>query len=615
MKDVAMQILSEVLGQLNEGIIVTLLFYAVCLIVGMHFHGRIKDFKDFAIGGKPMHTTIVTATATATIIGAEMTFGFSEQIYNVGIVASIMFIGKLIRIFLFAYIIGPLMPKLKNMYTMGDIWQEHYGKQGKLFSGLMSAMNGCFCVAMQIAVFGYMAKSFFGINETIGAIFSIIIVAFYCYRGGVKAVIMTDVIQVLVIIVVFPLLCYFAVVNYGGIGKLTTNIMATEVLNVSNHPKLYNYLLLFVISTIPHFDPAEFHRLIIARTSYRINKSMVGAGIVSIGLFLIITVLTFISYLSNPDLSGGEVLIYAITNYTPNGVAIAGYLAIIAVVMSTIDSYLNSTSIITVHDVIEPIYGCYIFKEEKTKAAQRVTVVVAIIAGFLALTSDSIMELVFNSIGIWHPTVVIPMLACLFKIKASFEVVKKSAISAIVVFVIWKCFGLENLTGIVAVAPCMLVNLIAFVTFRHIEMNAPVASKDNELVAGVKAIRQKVIKVRSASMGQENSMDINYHLTQIEQKAEAVMAKINNHLAKDEQDNQGKANTQARPRRTNKDNTETIAVDGDGHPTYQTTIQHVNKLSSQITVLEHRARSILNKINRELAEEEDRKKAKDKIDS
>ncbi|MEO0348408.1 MAG: hypothetical protein AAF153_03570, partial [Pseudomonadota bacterium] len=144
------------------------------------------------------------------------------------------------------------------------------------------------------------------------------------------------------------------------------------------------------------------------------------------------------------------------------------------------------------------------------------------------------MELALQAMAIWHPIVIVPMFACLYNYKASFNVVLKASGSAVAILVLWNLLNLEELTSLIPVIPAILTNLIAFITYRHIEMNAPVAPKDNELVAGVKAIRHKEIKVRSASMGQENSMDINYHLTQIEQKAEAVIAKINNHFAADE---------------------------------------------------------------------------------
>ncbi|MEO0348165.1 MAG: sodium:solute symporter family protein, partial [Pseudomonadota bacterium] len=584
-------------------------------IVGMHFHGRIKDFKDFAIGGKPIHTTIVTATAAATIIGAEFTFGFSEQIYNIGIVTSLLIISKTIKLSIISKVIGPRMARLKNMYTMGDIWHEYYGKNGRIFCGVLSVISGCVWTGVQVTVFGHMAKMFFGVDEEIGAIVSIITIAIYCYYGGVKAVIMTDVIQILIIMIIFPILCYIAVINFGGMELLLTQVQATNLMQFTTHPKLNGYVFLALLYMIPDFDPAQFHRLIIARTGYRIKRTMLGVGVVSIMFYLIILVMSLIAAVSNQNLHGDEVVLYTINNFAPNGVAIAGYVAIIAVVMSTIDSYLNSTGIIIVQDIIKPLTNRYIDDEEKINISKKSTLLIAVIAGVVALKANSIMSLAVQAMSIWHPVIVVPMFACLLDYKTSFEVVLKAAGVAIFTLIFWSIFNLQEVTEIVAVIPAMVANLISFITFRHMEMNAPVVPKDNELVAGVKAIRQKAIKVRSASMGQENSIDINYHLTQIEQKAEAVIAKINNHPAEDEQENQDQANTQARPGPTNKNNTETIAVDADGHPTYQTTIQHVNKLSSQITQFEHRARSILNKINRELAEVEDRKKAKDKVDS
>ncbi|MEO0348308.1 MAG: hypothetical protein AAF153_03045, partial [Pseudomonadota bacterium] len=428
------------------------------------------------------------------------------------------------KLYLTHKLIAPRMARHKYMKTMGDLWFSFFGKNGKMFNGVVSALSCCFCVAMQITAFGYMAKSFFGINANIGAIFSIIMVTAYCYYGGIKAVVMTDVIQILVIILIFPAMCYFAVVNSGGLDLLINRVSTSPLVNITEHPKLLNYLLLFVIYSIPVYDPAQFHRLIIARTAYRIKSTMIGVGIVSLAFYVIVAIMSSIAVVNNTGVPGDEALLYTIGNFVPKGIAVAGYIAIIAAVMSSIDSYLNSGSVIVVHDVIEPYFGKYIYDDDKIKAARNATIIIAVISCYLSLSASSIMDLVFNVMGIWQPLVVVPTLACLFNVKTSFEVVKKASVNTLAVYIIWQVFDLKTSTEIMAAFPCLIVNLVSFITFRHIEMNAPVASKDNELVAGVKAIRQKAIKMRSASMGQENSMDINYHLTQIEQKAEAVMA-------------------------------------------------------------------------------------------
>ncbi|MEO0348104.1 MAG: hypothetical protein AAF153_02005, partial [Pseudomonadota bacterium] len=298
-------------------------------------------------------------------------------------------------------------------------------------------------------------------------------------------------------------------------------VLASDLTNISSHPKLYNYVLLFFICIIPNFDPAEFHRLIIARTAYRIRNSMLGVGIVSLMLYGIIAVMATVAAVNSTGLHGDEVMIYTINNYVPKGIAIAGFIAIIAAVMSTIDSYLNSASVIIVHDVIEPIFGNYSLPSRKVKASRICTLIIAAFGCYLALNSTSIMELGFKALDTWHPVIIVPMLACIFNIKTSFKVVIKATLAALLMFVIWDYYELKATTQIIATVPCMVVNVFAFFTFRYLESKA---SNYQQLELKLKHLSARAGAIDHNETGED---DLMVQLRDSERHAAKIVAQLN----------------------------------------------------------------------------------------
>ncbi|MEO0347835.1 MAG: sodium:solute symporter family protein [Pseudomonadota bacterium] len=427
------------------------------------------------------------------------------------------------------------------MYTLGELMQLYYGKSGQVVCGVLSLLICGLCVAMQIAVFGYMGHAFFGINQTTAALFSAVVIIIYCYFGGIRAVVTTDVIQIVIILVVFPFLCYFALDNFGGIDLLMSQVSQSKLTNISSHPKLYHYIIMAIIFAIPEFDPAEFHRLIIAKTAFRIKRSMKMAAFISLVFFAMITLLTSVVYIANPDIASNEALLFTIVNYVPNNVAVAGYIAIIAVVMSTTDSYLNSGSIIATKDIIEPVFGKFASNQAKIKTAKLLTLVIGSLACYLALSAESIMELVYKFVYLWFPTIVVPIYTCVFNYRAS-STMFKAMLCGVATFLLWQHFNLEQSTYLIPALPCLVANMLAFMLLRKLELYTKfnnIAAHTNKLFNEVSALnlQTNLLGVHSPIVTncKYNGKDVQalakklHQLKQTTYILESVIQKINKH--------------------------------------------------------------------------------------
>ncbi|MEO0348293.1 MAG: hypothetical protein AAF153_02970, partial [Pseudomonadota bacterium] len=398
-------------------------------------------------------------------------------------------------------------------------------------------------VAMQVLVFGFMAKNLFDINYNLGAIVSTLIITTYCMLGGVRSVILTDVIQIIVVVLVLPIICYFAVHNYGGLELLWHNIADTNATTVSTHPLRYKYTILMVMFALQQFDPSELHRLIIARTEKRIKKTMVFTALISIAFHAIIVVLTLIAFSSNKDLAGGESIIYTIKTFTPPGVAIAGFVAMIAVVMSTTDSYLNTCSIILVQDVVEPLFGKFKSSVEQVYSARVTTLVIAIGAMVIALNTTKIMNLAFRFGDLLYPTIIVPAYACIFGVKTDFSVVKKSMFTGVATLVMWEYYDLANKYDLMAMVPGFLASLVSFIIFKKFTKRGPFDNFRYSLTNAERAAKSISRKSKTINTCLATSSEIKFDQNTINQlsalyvKAQAVCQHLDKAIKKTKEHN------------------------------------------------------------------------------
>ncbi|MDJ1257043.1 MAG: hypothetical protein MRQ07_00055 [Candidatus Midichloria sp.] len=88
------------------------------------------------------------------------------------------------------------------------------------------------------------------------------------------------------------------------------------------------------------------------------------------------------------------------------GVVIAGLLAVI---MSTADSWLNTTSVLCSHDIVGKLIP--LTEKQALIIARLSTSIIAILAIILSLWERGVMELEWLSSNFWMPIMVVPLAA------------------------------------------------------------------------------------------------------------------------------------------------------------------------------------------------------------
>lgn len=466
------------MNYLNIDYLIVYVFLAITIIIGIRAGRGIKDIREYAIGDKVYGIAILVFTFLATNIGGGSTLDAASDVFSNGIIGAIAALGVCIQILLVGIFITPHMKHFPDCLTIGDVMGKFYGRYSQIITGILGTLYSFCMIGMQLLVLGVVCKSLLGISASWGIIIGGLILIIYSTHGGIKAVTATDVFQFLVLFVVIPLIVSIALNKAGGIKEVFNQVPA-EKFKVFTHEKFSFYLTLFLIwSILPLglISPPIFQRLLMAKQPEQLRKQyFIVAGFDPI-FRLTIMLLGLVGLILYPNIRPTEVMPHIINQLLPigiKGLAVAGMLAVI---MSTADSYLHTAGLLLVHDVINPI----ISKKDKAfneiKWIKHSTFFIGIISIIIGLKSSNATNLSFLAMRIAGPILLFPLLAGIIGLKPDKKVFYRAMLLTVATFILTTLY-LPGSYKHLGVPISIVINTISFLIFHMIE-NEGIAMAD-----------------------------------------------------------------------------------------------------------------------------------------
>ena len=227
--------------------------------------------------------------------------------------------------------------------------------------------------------------------------------------------------------------------------------------------------------------PPYVQRLLIGRNFKETAKGTLWSGLLSIPFFLLIGFVGLTALTLSPNLDPNLALPYVINTVMPvglKGLAIAGMMA---VVMSSADSFLNAAAISFTHDVLKPLSRTSLSAKAELFWSRMVTVIVGAMGAMFALTTKSALDILLVAYNFWTPFILVPLVAGILGYRASSRAFWWGCASGIGATCWWLfAMGETTLNGaIIGIA----VNLAVFVTVHLLDSKVVVIS-DNAIEKG-----------------------------------------------------------------------------------------------------------------------------------
>lgn len=405
--------------------------------VGLYYFKKNSSLDDYYVGGRNISYGHIGFSVVATDVGGGFSVGLGGLGFTMGLSGSWMLFTGLLGAWLSAVLLIPRlfqMSEFRNLFSLPEVFQSLYGKKAAIIAAIISFIGYLGFTSSQVLAGAKLATatisgvSFNNVVIVLG-IFTIV----YTALGGLKAVIMTDTIQWIILLIgLIGFGLPFAISKLGGF-ELIKSSLDTAMLNLWNIS--WVQIINWSVTIIPIWfvGMTLYQRIFASRNQAEAQKAWFLAGLlewpimafVGVALGLLARVAFIQGLIEFPDAvidseMGLPLLLREVLPAGITGVVLAAYFSAI---MSTADSCLMAASGNVVNDLFGKAFS--IHPKLQIRLSQLATALIGLIAIVIALKMKSVLELMLLSYGFMVSGLFIPII-CAFGNK------RKSQLAAII---------------------------------------------------------------------------------------------------------------------------------------------------------------------------------------
>lgn len=344
---------------------------------------------DVIVGGRMLTLPAFVATLVSTWYGGIL--GVGEYTYRFGISNWLVFgVPYYIAALLFALFLAR-KARESEVLTIPERLAAVYGNRTAVLGSVIIFLMTV--PAAYVLILGVLAETVFGwpfwVGVLAGTIFSIV----YVFLGGFRSVVRTDLFQFVLMFLGFAILLMVLVARFGGVDYLIENLPVTHLTWNGGNSDLY-IASWYIIALATLIEPAFYQRCYAVRDVSAAKKGI----LVSILFWILFDFMTtscglyaraMLPNLADPVASFPE-LARAVL---PVGLLGLFVLALLATVMSTVDSYSFLAATTFGHDIVGRL------RQMDDRKRRRYTGVGLLVSAGLAV----LFALFFRSaVDIWH---------------------------------------------------------------------------------------------------------------------------------------------------------------------------------------------------------------------
>lgn len=377
--------------------IVILCLYAVGLLtlalwVSREKKGHEKDTRDYFLAGNALPWWAIGASLIAANISAEQIIGMSGSGFVIGLaIASYEWMAAITLILVGKYFL-PIFLK-HNIYTMPQFLEQRYDHRVRTLLAVFWLGVYIFVNLTSILWLGALAiNSVTGLGLTPGLILLGGFAAAYSLYGGLKAVALTDIVQVVLLVIGGLLIAYITLdlISDGAGFMAGFNILlerAPEKFDMILSPDNPHYISLPGISVLIGgmwimnlsywgFNQYIIQRALAAKSVREAQKGIVFAAFLKLLMPVLVVLPGLAAVILAPTLDRPDQAYPTMMNLLPAGIKGLVFAALLAAIVSSLASMMNSISTIFTMDV---------YKHMKERASQHHLVLVGRITSMTAL--------------------------------------------------------------------------------------------------------------------------------------------------------------------------------------------------------------------------------------
>ena len=432
--------------------------YAVGLIcLALYFsrkpEGTERSAEDYFLAGRSLPWWAIGASLIAANISAEQIIGMSGEGFVVGMAIAVWELTAAIALIVMAKFFLPLFLE-KQIYTMPQFLEQRFDKRVSLVLSIFWIVVYIFINLTSVLWLGSLSiNALTDISVENGLIFLALFSLAYSLSGGLKAVAMTDIIQVVLLIFGGLTVSYIALniisnstgiisglqIVYQEMPEKFDMILSKDNPSYSSLPGIW--ILIGAGVWIGHFAYWGFNQYITqralgAKSLKEAQKGVMFAAYLKLLMPFVIVLPGICAAILFPLLEKSDQAYPSMMTLLPNGLLGLTFAALIAAIVSSLASMTNSVSTIFTMDIFKNFSKKEPSQPTLLKVGRFTVVASILIAAIVAKPLLGSFERVFQYIqeftGLFTPGILVIFLVALFWRKATALSVLVAAIASVV---------------------------------------------------------------------------------------------------------------------------------------------------------------------------------------
>ncbi len=333
---------------MDTTILVLIIYLAIIFFVAWFF-SRNESIDSYFANKRKTNIWLMTFSTVATVVGAGATVAIVSEVYNTGISYGI---ALPISFITGMFILGLVAKKIKTIgdeydaHTIVDFFEKRFDKKNRNLTGILQLFLLAIWIGVQAIAISSLASVLIGIDYNVAIFVAAAITILYTAIGGLKVDIITDFIQFWVIALVFLVMAVLGYQHIGSFGNLFSQLPVGH-LDVFAFGGVSWFVGVLLVSGFLYLgNTTHWQRIFSAENEMTAKKSFFWAIPITAILGLIVLFLGLISVVLLPQVQKETAIFALMDNILPPWLVGAGFAAILAVIMSSIDSLLVGGSTI-----------------------------------------------------------------------------------------------------------------------------------------------------------------------------------------------------------------------------------------------------------------------------
>ena len=387
-------------------LLATAMWVVIILAISLYARyggARKRSFEDYVLADRGFSARLVWCSVLGTYIGGGTLAALAGKMYDVGIVYIFVPLGVAISYGLLALFSSRYRSsgekqidylERNQSVSLVDRLAREYGKSVRYPAGFLVVGIMASFMAIQIRAGGTAISAYLKIDPFIASALFFSLIAVYVYLAGARADALTDMFQVIVILIG---IC-------AGLTGLIVSGKAMDLFNTARalSPDVFSFPkgslgLVIGFMILPffslHADAGIHQKILSARDDTAAKRGLWGASVTYLFFGIMLLMLAMLArgatlQLNHPD----EVLMSFSLAVFPSGLQILIILAFLSAIASTLDSQAILFSSIVVNDLIPALP--HRNRDTRTESRQKQNFVAARIWAFAGLTTGLSLTLI-----------------------------------------------------------------------------------------------------------------------------------------------------------------------------------------------------------------------------